>query len=450
MSLDELIARYGGSAPRYTSYPPTPCFAPLCDPAPFFARLSGLGAETKLSLYLHVPFCPELCLYCGCHTSVTRNSELLARYGSDLRREIGLLAAAIGGRGTVCRVHWGGGTPSMLGTADLIATMECLAKHFVFTDDCEVAIELDPRRLSPGLFATLGAMRVTRVSLGVQDFDLRVQQAVRRIQPFAVVAGAVEALRRAGVTAINFDLIYGLPHQTTESVAASAAEAVRLAPERLAVFGYAHVPWLKPHQKLLPAKALPDARSRHDQQRVITDVLVRSGYHAIGLDHFARPGDTLLAAAVNGRLRRNFQGYTDDPAPVLLGLGASAIGTFPDAYVQNASQVREWRQAIAADRLPLARGICLSAEDVFRRDVIEQIMCFLEIDLAAVAKRHDAHLSDLPVPELATLAADGLIRWDGRRLKVTPVGKPFLRAVAALFDAYAPGKQAAPRYSRAL
>ncbi|MGH7117419.1 MAG: radical SAM protein, partial [Acetobacteraceae bacterium] len=197
--------------------------------------------------------------------------------------------------------------------------MECLSRHFLLADDCEAAIELDPRRLSPALFAARGAMCVTRVSLGVQDFDPRAQQAVRRVQPFTLVAETVEALRRAGTSTINFDLMYGLPYQTVESVAASAAEAGRLGPERLAVSGYAHVPCLKPYQNLLPAKALPDARSRHAQQRAVANVLVGAGYPPIGLDHFARPGDALLLAAASGNLRRNFQGYTDDPAPVLLG-----------------------------------------------------------------------------------------------------------------------------------
>lgn len=450
MALDDLIARHGRDVPRYTSYPPTPRFASILDPAPYFARLSALTAETEVSLYLHVPFCPTLCLFCACHTSVGRSPEMLARYAAGLRDEIALLAGAIRHQVKVRRVHWGGGTPSSLGRADLIATMECLARHFSLADDCEIAIELDPRRISPALLAALGEMGVTRISLGIQDFDPRVQEAVQRIQPLALVAEVVEALRRVGISAINFDLIYGLPYQTVESVSASATAAARLGPERLAVFGYAHVPWLKRHQNLLPAEALPAARARHDQQLAIADVLVGAGYQAIGLDHFARADDALLLAAASGRLRRNFQGYTDDPAPVLLGLGASAISTFPDAYMQNAPQVRAWQQAIATGSLPLARGICLSAEDLLRRDVIEQIMCFLEVDLAAVAARHRTPLAVLLVPELARLRADGLIRWDGHRLSVTPLGKPFLRTVAALFDACAPAESAAPRYSAAL
>lgn len=450
MSIDDLISRYGGAVPRYTSYPPAPHFAPIREPAGIFDRLAALGAETDVSLYLHVPFCPALCLFCGCHTSVVRSPELLADYAAGLRSEIRLLARTIGRRATVRRVHWGGGTPSVLGPVDLTATMECLRQHFIFADDCEVAIEIDPRRLTPPLLSALPTMGVSRVSLGVQDFDTRVQETVRRVQPFCLVLDAVTALRRAEVRAISFDLMYGLPYQTVESVAATARQAARLDPDRLAVFGYAHVPWLKRHQKLLPESALPGARARYDEQQAIADVLRGAGYQALGLDHFARPGDALSRAAADGRLRRNFQGYTDEPASVLLGIGASAISSFPDAYVQNASRVSEWRGAVAAGELPFARGICLSAEDLLRRDVIEQIMCRLEVDLAAIAARHTVPLASLLDPRLTIFAADGLIDWDGSRLAVTAQGRPFLRAIAALFDAYALAEPAGPRYSRAL
>lgn len=449
MTLDDLLVRHGGAVPRYTSYPPTPCFGQITDPAPFFARLAALAPETEISLYLHVPFCQALCLFCGCHTTIGRDPDLIARYAASLRREIDLLAEAIGHRVTLRHVHWGGGTPSILGPADLIATMEHLSKCFSFAPGCEIAIELDPRRASPALLAALRTMGVTRASLGVQDFDPRVQEAVKRIQPAALVAGVIETLRGAGIGSINLDLMYGLPYQSATSVAATASQAVSLHPDRLAVFGYAHVPWLMAHQRLLPENELPQARARYEQQQAVADVLTSAGYQPIGLDHFARPDDALVEAAKARRLKRNFQGYTDDAAPTLLGLGASAISSFADAYAQNTARIGEWMRAVESGRLPVQRGLRLSPDDLLRRDVIEQLMCFLEVDLADLAASHSTPLAFLLAPELESFAADGLIRWDGRHLAVTQAGRPFLRTIAAAFDAVTPKQSAIPRYSRA-
>jgi oxygen-independent coproporphyrinogen III oxidase len=456
MLLEELIARYGGTVPRYTSYPTAPHFAAMPDPGSpdpggYAARLQALPATTEVSLYLHVPFCRALCLFCGCHTTAVARAEPIAAYAANLRAEILLLARAIGRPLVVRHLHWGGGTPSVLAPEDLVATMELLAQHFSFAADAEIAVEIDPRELSDGMVQTLAVTGVTRASLGVQDFNPTVQETVHRVQPYSLVAEAVAALRRSGIGAINFDLMYGLPHQTEASVAATAEQALTLAPDRLAVFGYAHVPWLKRRQALLPEAALPDPQERYRQQQAAARVLTDGGYIAIGLDHFARPGDALAVAAAAGRLRRNFQGYTADPSPVLLGLGASAIGALPDAYVQNAAAIPQWASAVRAGRLPVVRGIVLSAEDELRRDVIEQIMCHLEVDLAATAARHAASLETILAPALPVLvrqADDGLIRWDGRRLQVTATGQPFLRSVAASFDAYYDSEPARPHHSQ--
>jgi len=281
-------------------------------------------------------------------------------------------------------------------------------------------------------------MSVTRASIGVQDFDPVVQRAIGRIQPWRATATAVAGLRHIGLRSINLDLLYGLPHQTEASVAATAQKALTLLPERVAVFGYAHVPWMKKHQALLPEAALPDALARHAQSRAAERVLCDAGYAAIGLDHFARPDDELAVAARSGRLHRNFQGYTTDDAPILLGLGASSIGSLPQGYVQNAAGVPAWRDAIRDGRLPVARGITLTPQDRLRRSVIERIMCDCAVDLAAIASRHDAAPSSLmdAAPALEQLARDGLIHWSGYRLAVTDVGRPFLRMVAAAFDTY--------------
>jgi len=444
-----LLARYARPVPRYTSYPTAPHFAPLADPAPYAERLAGMPADTELSLYLHVPFCRELCLFCGCHTTVVRKPEPIAAYAADMQKEAALLAEALGNkRLRLKHVHWGGGTPHSLTPADFARIMESLARHFAFAPDAEIAVEVDPRTLSPEMVKTFAEVGVTRASLGVQDFHPEVQRAVHRLQPFALVAEIVGALRDHGIGAINFDLIYGLPYQTEASVAETAARALTLAPDRLAVFGYAHVPWMKRHQALLPEAALPDEAARYRQQEAIARVLSEAGYIPVGLDHFARPGDALARAFAEGRLRRNFQGYTTDAAPVLLGLGASAIGSLPDAYVQNFASIPQWSSAVRAGRLPLARGIVLSAEDRLRRAVIEAIMCYGAVDLAAVAARHEAAMESLLTPALEDLAADGLIAWEGNVLHVTARGRPFLRHVAAAFDAYFRPEAAPRRYSQ--
>jgi oxygen-independent coproporphyrinogen-3 oxidase len=444
-----LLARYARPVPRYTSYPTAPHFAPLANPAPYAERLAGLPADTELSLYLHVPFCRELCLFCGCHTTVVRKPEPIAAYAADVQKEAALLAASLGNKRLKLKhLHWGGGTPHSLTPADFARIMEVLARHFAFAPDAEIAVEVDPRTLSREMVKTFAEVGVRRASLGVQDFRPEVQHAVHRLQPFALVAETVDALRSHGIGGINFDLIYGLPYQTEASVAETAAQALTLAPDRLAVFGYAHVPWMKRHQALLPEAALPDEAARYRQQEAVFQVLTEAGYIPIGLDHFARPDDPLARALAEGTLRRNFQGYTTDAAPVLLGLGASAISTLPDAYVQNFASIPQWSGAVRAGRLPLARGIVLSAEDRLRRAVIEAIMCYGAVDLAALAARHETAWAALLTPALEALATDGLIAWQGPVLKVTARGRPFLRHVAAAFDAYFRPEAAPRRHSQ--
>ncbi len=450
MDIAALIEKYDRRVPRYTSYPTAPHFSAAVTGDLYAAWLGGLAAGTNLSLYLHVPFCAALCRFCACHTTVVRHPEPLIAYGRTLLAEIDLLADAIGRRLPVRHVHWGGGTPTALPPEWMLAAMDRLRQKFDFAPDAEIAVEVDPRTLSDAALQGLAAMGTTRASLGVQDFDPLVQQTVNRIQTFEMTQDCAERLRGLGIASINLDLIYGLPHQTAAGVAATVNQALRLAPDRVAVFGYAHVPWMKKHQALLPESALPGPRERYAQRQAVDAVLVAQDYEPIGLDHFARRTDSLAHAAGEGRLRRNFQGYTTDEAPVLLGLGASSIGSLPEGYVQNAASVPAWRDAVRAGRLPIARGVALSAEDRLRRDVIEQIMCRLSVDLREVAACHAADPAPLlaAAPALEEQARDELVDWDGNRVAVTPAGRPFVRAVAAAFDAYlAPG---ATRHSPAV
>lgn len=449
----ELAARYHGRVPRYTSYPTAPHFHPGIGAETYTQWLAELPADAVISLYLHVPFCDRLCLYCGCNTTVVRNDQPKRAYAMQLVRELDLLADQLGRRASVSHVHWGGGTPTAMPADCLTGIMDHIRRRFQLRADAEVAIEIDPTSLTPACLDALRLMGVNRASLGVQDFDASVQEAIGRQQSFAETDAAAKALRELGVTSLNLDLIYGLPHQTTDSVARTARQALALGADRAAVFGYAHVPWMKKHQSLIPEAALPGAEARLAQERMIRQVLEQEGgYIPVGLDHYARPGDAMAMAARHKALHRNFQGYTTDAAPVLLGVGASSIGALPQGYVQNASSVPAYAAAIEAGRLPVARGVALSADDRLRRAVIERIMCDLELDIPALARARGADAAPLlrDAAPLDDFLRDGLVEWDGAFLRVTARGRPFIRNVAALFDCYLKQGSAAPRHAAAV
>ncbi|MFG1399134.1 oxygen-independent coproporphyrinogen III oxidase [Roseixanthobacter pseudopolyaromaticivorans] len=434
----DLLARAGRPVPRYTSYPTAPHFGPEVDAATYAGWLGAIPAETPASLYLHVPFCAELCLYCGCHTTVARGMTPLVAYAARLIEEIELVTAHLPGRLKVGHLHWGGGTPTMLGNPDLLRIMALLRERFALRPDAEIAIEIDPRVMDQSKVDTLAAAGINRASLGVQDFDPRVQEAIGRRQSFAETAAVADALRKSGINAINLDLIYGLPHQTVASVTRTLGDALALEPSRIAVFGYAHVPWMKKHQSLIPEAALPGPAARLEQAETIARLLNEAGYVSIGLDHFARPDDAMARRAEAGTLKRNFQGYTTDDAPVLLGFGPSAIGALPQGYVQNLPATPQWHQTIARGELPIARGRALTADDRLRRAVIERLMCDLAVDLDAVCAAHGAE-AGMFAGELAALdplIADGLAVRDGACVRVPEPARAFTRTVCAVFDAY--------------
>ena len=420
------------AVPRYTSYPTAPHFSGAVDGTAYAHWLEALRPEGTLSLYLHVPFCSDICHYCGCNTKAVHRSEPVERYAEVLMQEIRLIARHHGG-GRVVHLHWGGGTPSILG-ANLLARVTAeLQAGFAFADGMEHNIELDPRRITPELVRGLKAIGVNRVSLGVQDFAPHVQQVIGRVQPFEEVARAVDWLREGGIEAINFDLMYGLPLQGRDDLAESAGLAVRLAPARIALFGYAHVPWFKKHQTLIREEDLPGPHERLAQARIAADIFEAAGYQAIGLDHFAFPNDTLAVAARANRLHRNFQGYTTDDADALIGLGASSIGRLPQGFVQNAPDVGGYARAIGEGRPATVKGIALSDEDRRRAGLIERLMCDLSLDLA----RHGgSHAFSDELAALRPLEARGLVKVDGERIAVTEEGRPFIRLAAAVFDSY--------------
>jgi oxygen-independent coproporphyrinogen III oxidase len=431
------------SVPRYTSYPTAPHFSNAVGPDRYAAWLGALTAETRLSLYLHVPFCRELCSYCGCHTRATRKDEPLEAYAATLAREIDMVGEASPAR-EVIHAHWGGGTPGLLGGARLRALTESLRGHFDFAPGAEISIELDPRYVDGDLALALAAAGFNRVSLGVQDLSPHVQRAIGRIQPFEVVERAVSLLRVAGFRAINLDLMYGLPFQTEEDVVNTAELAASLAPSRLAIFGYAHAPWFAKRQQLIDASALPGAAERLRQAAASRRTLVEMGYVAIGLDHFALADDPMALAQRAGELRRNFQGYTIDRADALLPFGASSIGRLPQGYVQNAADVGSWRRAIESGRFATIKGVALTRDDLARAAVIERLMCDFAVDYGEIAEDFlgDRAAFDAAEADLAQLIREGVATREGRRVSITEAGRPFMRLVAAAFDAYLPARSA--------
>lgn len=439
-----LMAFATRTVPRYTSYPTVPHFSEAVGPDAGVDRLAGLDPAEPVSLYLHVPFCRQLCRYCGCNMKLARRDAPIRDYVETLEREIRLIAGFLPGRMKVGHLHWGGGTPTAMAPDALDGAMRTIRSLFEIEAGAEIAIECDPRTLDGAMARRIGELGFTRASFGVQEFDPEVQAAIGRLQPPDMVRRAVDALRGAGVGGINFDLIYGLPHQNVEKLVKTVGLCVDMAPERLALFGYAHVPWMAKRQRLIDEAALPGIAERLAQARAAETALVAAGYRAIGLDHFALPGDDLAKAAEAGTLRRNFQGYTTDRARTLLGFGVTAIGRTPRGFVQNFADVRAWERAIAGGVPPVARGHDLEPDDAVRAAAIEALMCHARVDLAAVTEGFAVSpdwYRDCE-PDLAELARAGVIVRDGTTVAVTGEARPLVRVVASVFDAFLPRNRA--------
>jgi oxygen-independent coproporphyrinogen-3 oxidase len=437
--MDPVLDRYANrSAPRYTSYPTAPHFTVGFPVETYAGWLGALDPAAPVSLYLHVPFCRQMCWYCGCNMKLAARYAPVASYVDSLLAEIDLVADRMSRRMSVGRIHWGGGTPTALEPEDLARVMQALRRRFTVLPGAEIAIESDPRTLTQAMIAMLGALGFTRASFGVQEFDPAVQGAINRVQPPEMVADAVARLREAGIRAMNFDLIYGLPHQTVASLKETVRECVQMQPQRIALFGYAHVPWMAKNQRLIDEAALPGGPERAAQADAAARALVAAGYRQIGLDHFARPEDGLALAAAAGRLRRNFQGYTDDQSDTLIGLGATSIGRTPQGHVQNIAETGAYARAVAEGRLPVAKGLRFRGEDRLRAAVIERLMCDGAVDVGAIGRRFGAApgwWSDARAA-LEELRQDGLVEIDGDRLRMTDRGRPLLRLAAAAFDSY--------------
>jgi oxygen-independent coproporphyrinogen-3 oxidase len=438
----DLAACYGQERlPRYTSYPTAPHFSGAIGPDSYAEWLKAIPPRARASLYLHVPFCRAMCWYCGCHTSVARRDEPINLYAATLRCEIDLVARQIDRRIQVDHIHFGGGTPTIMAPELFTDLIGSIRHSFFVLASAELAVEIDPRTLTTRMIDALALGGVNRASLGVQSFDPLVQRAINRVQSFEETAAASNGLRRAGITGINLDLIYGLPHQSVASCLDTVRRCVELRPDRFSVFGYAHVPAFKKHQRKIDEAWMPDSPLRFDQSHAIANALQEAGYVQIGLDHFALPDDEMAVALREGRLRRNFQGYTTDASDILLGFGASAIGHLAQGYVQNEVNTRAYEAAIASDRLATVKGCALTDDDRLRAEIIERIMCDFGVDLDQVCARHGIAAQEIlqSAPRLQHLISDGIVEVDGTSLALADDSRFLVRSVAAAFDAHLHG-----------
>jgi oxygen-independent coproporphyrinogen-3 oxidase len=434
-----LIEKYGEARlPRYTSYPTAPLFSDSIGAAQSLEWIRSASPDERASLYLHIPFCRSMCWYCGCHTTITERDQPIMDYLDVLKREIRLVGNARKEQLQIGEVHFGGGTPTIVRPEEFMSLMRCLRDHFTFDAATGIAVEIDPRTLVLEMADALGQSGVTRASLGVQSFDPVVQKAINRIQSAEATADAVAMLRGNGIQRMNFDLIYGLPFQSVESCVETVRTAVEMRPERFAVFGYAHIPSFKKHQRLIDESALPKAEERNEQAQAIAEALTTFGYKRIGLDHFALPEDDIAVASDAGRLHRNFQGYTTDECKTLIGFGASAIGRFAQGYVQNEVPLGLYAKRIAEGGLATAKGYALTAEDCLRAEIIERLMCDFGVDITAVcaSRGFSPDLLLTNNSRLKELEDDGILEIHAGVIRVRDENRFVIRAVASAFDAY--------------
>ena len=450
-----LLRTIDGPGPRYTSYPTADRFVDTFGADDYAravrARRDGPASAAPISLYVHVPFCASLCYYCACNKVVTRHHEQAGPYLDALEREIALQAEALGARPGVSQLHLGGGTPTFLSDAELERLMGMLGRAFDIGAGAEVSIEVDPRTVTAARLAHLRAQGFNRISFGVQDFDADVQVAVHRIQPEEQVRALLEAARALGFESTNVDLIYGLPKQTPESFARTLAQVRALRPDRFALYAYAHLPQrFKPQRRILSAD-LPTGESRLSMLAAAIAGFAEEGYEYVGMDHFALPGDALAIAKREGRLHRNFQGYSTQPDCDLVALGVSAIGKVGATYSQNAKTLPEYYAALQAGRLPIVRGLALGADDELRRAAIMALMCQGRLDCDALSSARGVDARAALATELAALApleANGLVVRDADAVQVTPLGWYFVRSIAMVFDRYLQADANRDRYSR--
>jgi len=445
----DLINKYNQGIPRYTSYPPATELTTEFDPTNFRAALAmGNYKQTPLSLYCHIPFCAKACYFCGCNTIITQHKPAVDPYLKAVKKQIENIAPLVDRQRPVNQLHWGGGTPNYLTLEQAEFLFTTLTDAFPLAENAEVSIEVNPCYVDKDYIFALRQMGFNRISFGIQDFNPEVQAAVNRIQPEKMLFEVMDWIRSAGFESVNVDLIYGLPHQTLESFRETLRKTAQLDPDRIAVFNFAYIPWLKPVQKKMPESALPAAAEKLKIMEATIADLTAQGYVFIGMDHFAKPDDELAIAQQKGELHRNFQGYTTLPESDLLGFGITSISMLQDVYAQNPKTLKSFYNALGLDQLPIEKGVKLSQDDLIRRTVIKELMCQFKLSAQDLENKYhlgfDCDFNDYFAQELAdldSLETDGLLRRLGDGIEVTPRGRILIRNIASVFDAYLGQKQ---------
>ena len=440
MERESQLTRLGlfdARVPRYTSYPTAPHFGGGVTPALFGEWVRSIPAGSAISLYLHVPFCRRLCWFCACRTQGTSSLTPVVAYAETLLQEIALLRQNLPAGVTLSRLHWGGGTPTLLPADQMRRLASAIFEAVPLGEGAEFSVEIDPNEIDDDRLDALSEMGMNRASIGVQDFDPQIQATIGREQGYDLTRRVSEMIRDRGVRSLNADILYGLPHQTTEKIADSVQKLLSFSPDRVALYGYAHVPWMSRRQQMIPSEAMPTPEERLRLFEAATQLFEWDGYRSVGIDHFARPDDGLAIAQATGKLRRNFQGYTDDTAEVLIGLGASSISKFPQGYAQNISGTSDYTKAIRAGEFTTHRGHVFAGEDKLRARVIEALMCDFAVsrteilsNFAVSEARFDAMLGDVK----ATFG--DMVELSSAGLSIPLHARPLTRMVARAFDAY--------------
>jgi oxygen-independent coproporphyrinogen-3 oxidase len=431
------LGLFDAKVPRYTSYPPATKFSNDVDGPVFLDWLRAIPTGARISLYLHVPFCRRLCWFCACRTQGVQSDTPVQAYVETLKQEIATLGRLLPEGVTVARLHWGGGTPTLLAAPMMTDLSRALHDAFAFTDDAEFSVEIDPNEIDAARIDALAAAGMNRASIGVQDFDPDIQQIIGRLQSYEVTRDAVESLRAAGIHSLNADILFGLPHQSQQKITDSVQMLLSLMPDRVALYGYAHVPWMAKRQAMIPTDALPTPEQRLALFETARRLFLWDQYQEIGIDHFARPEDSMAVAARTGHLRRNFQGYTDDTCEVLIGLGASAISRFPQGYAQNASSTAAYQKSVRAGELATGRGHAFKGQDRLRSRLIEMLMCEFRIDNAEILRDFD--ITEIALAALERNVAEqfpGVTRAGTDLFEILPEGRPLARMIARGFDEY--------------
>ena len=440
MKLDTQLTRLGlfdARVPRYTSYPTAPHFGTSVGPGDFAAWIEAIPEGAQISLYLHVPFCRRLCWFCACRTQGTTSDDPVIAYAQTLHQEIALLARHLPRGVTLSRLHWGGGTPTMLPPDEMRRLADAVFRVVPMAEGGEFSVEIDPNEVDDARLDALAASGMNRASIGVQDFDPEIQKAIGREQSYELTRTIAEKIRERGIRSLNADILYGLPHQTNVRIAESVQKLLTLSPDRVALYGYAHVPWMSRRQQMIPSDALPRPEGRLELFETARKLFLWDGYDEIGIDHFAKPEDGLAVAQKAGQLRRNFQGYTDDPSLALVGLGASSISRFPQGFAQNASATAAHTKAIRDKRFSTHKGHAFAGEDLLRARIIEALMCDFVVDRAELVQAFGA--SPARVDELFRTAAAGfedMVAVENGIFRIPERGRPLTRMIARAFDAY--------------